>query len=67
MIVEAIESNGFDKHVTFQFSGRQITSRLPSHAEPVVGETRQVALDLSHISLFDEQSEIRISRYHRRS
>jgi len=26
-----------------------------------------VALDLSHISLFDEQSEIRISRHHRRS
>ena len=67
MMVETIESNGFDKHVTFQFSGRQITGRLPSHAEPVVGETRQVALDLSHISLFDEQSEIRISRHHRGS
>jgi len=26
-----------------------------------------VALDLSHISLFDEQSEIRISRHYRRS
>ena len=64
MIVEAIESNGFDKHVTFQFGGRQITGRLPSHAESVVGEIREVALDLSHISLFDEQSEIRISRHH---
>ena len=67
MIVEAIESNGFDKHVTFQFSGRQITGRLPSHAEPVVGKSMQVALDLSRISLFDEQSEIRISRPHRKS
>ena len=65
MIVEAIESNGFDKHVTFQFSGRQVTGRLPSHTEPVVGEVMQVALDLSHISLFDEQSEIRISHHHR--
>jgi len=27
----------------------------------------QVALDLSHISLFDEQSEIRISRPHLKS
>jgi len=58
MLVEAIESNGFHKHVTFQFNGRQITGRLPSHAEPVVGEIMQVALDLSHISLFDEQSEL---------
>ena len=66
MIVEAVESNGFDQHVTFQFGGRQITGRLPSHAESVVGETREVALDLSHISLFDEQSETRISRHHQR-
>ncbi len=67
MLVEAIESNGFDKHVAFRYSECQITGRLPSHAEPVVGEIRKVALDLSYISLFDEESEIRISRHHHRS
>ena len=55
-----IESNGFDKHVAFRYSECEITGRLPSHAEPVVGETVPVAMDLSKISLFDEQSEKRI-------
>jgi len=60
LLVEAIESNGFDKHVTFRYGTVEVTGRLASHAEPVVGETMRIAMDLSYISLFDEQSEDRI-------
>ena len=62
MRVEAIESNGFDKHVTFRYNERGITGRLPAHSafEPVVGEMMRVSMDLFHISIFDEKSGLRI-------
>lgn len=60
LLVEAIESNGFDKHVTFRYGRSEVTGRLPAHSAPVVGEKMRVAMDLSYISLFDEQTENRI-------
>ena len=62
MRVEAVESNGFDKHVTFRYNERGITGRLPAHSafEPVVGEMMRVSMDLFHISIFDEKSGLRI-------
>jgi len=60
LLVEAIESNGFDKHVAFRYGQSEVTGRLPAHSEPVVGEKMRVTMDLTYIALFDEQSEERI-------
>lgn len=60
LLVEAIESNGYDKHVAFRYGKSEVTGRLPAHSEPVVGEMMRVTMDLTYIALFDEQSEERI-------
>jgi len=60
LLVEAIESNGFDKHVTFRYGESEVTGRLPSHSNPTVGQNMRMTLDLSYASLFDEQTGNRI-------
>ncbi|PLX38745.1 MAG: hypothetical protein C0606_07755 [Hyphomicrobiales bacterium] len=55
-----VETNGFDQHVTFNFCGKDIEARLSPRTIAVPGETLDVQMDLSGISLFDAASELRL-------
>lgn len=60
LIPEAIETNGFDKHVIFDFGNGEVMGRFPATASPVPGQAEAVGFDLTNISIFDKQSELRL-------
>ena len=55
-----IELTGYEKEVSFEFFGREITARLPRHSDTELGKTISLSLDLSEISIFDKDSKLRI-------
>jgi len=55
-----IELTGYEKEVTFEFYGNEVTGRLPRHIETELGKPISLNLDLSEISIFDRESTMRI-------
>jgi multiple sugar transport system ATP-binding protein len=55
-----IELTGYEKEVSFEFYGNEITGRLPRHIETELGKPISLSLDLSEISIFDRASTLRI-------
>jgi len=55
-----IELTGYEKEVSFQFFGNEITGRLPRHIDTELGKPISLSLDLSEISIFDKESTQRI-------
>ena len=60
LVAETIETNGFDKHVIFDFGNAEVMGRFPSTASPVVGKPMAVGFDLTSISMFDKATEQRL-------
>ena len=55
-----IELTGYEKEVSFEFYGNEITGRLPRHIDTELGNPISLSLDLSEISIFDKESNQRI-------
>ncbi len=55
-----IELTGYEKEVSFEFYGNEITGRLPRHIDTELGKPISLNLDLSEISIFDKSSTMRI-------
>jgi len=55
-----IELTGYEKEVSFEFYGNEITGRLPRHIDTELGKPISLSLDLSEISIFDRASTMRI-------
>ncbi len=55
-----IELTGYEKEVSFEFYGNEITGRLPRHIDTELGKPISLSLDLSEISIFDKESNQRI-------
>ena len=55
-----METNGFDQHIMFEFCGAELVGRFSSKESIDVGRPHRVHLDLSEISLFDAESEVRV-------
>ena len=55
-----IELTGYEKEVSFEFYGNEITGRLPRHMDTELGSPISLSLDLSEISIFDCESTLRI-------
>ena len=55
-----IELTGYEKEVSFEFYGNEITGRLPRHIDTELGKPISLNLDLSEISIFDQSSTLRI-------
>ena len=55
-----IELTGYEKEVSFEFYGNEITGRLPRHIETELGKPISLSLDLSEISIFDRANTLRI-------
>ena len=55
-----IELTGYEKEVSFEFYGKEITGRLPRHMETELGNPISLSIDLSEISIFDCESTLRI-------
>ena len=55
-----IELTGYEKEVSFEFYGKEITGRLPRHIDTELGNPISLSLDLSEISIFDKESTQRI-------
>ena len=55
-----IELTGYEKEVSFEFYGNEITGRIPRHINTEVGKPISLSLDLSEISIFDRLSTMRI-------
>ena len=55
-----IETTGFDKNVTFDFSGSEIIGRFTPNSGVELNKNHDVYLNLSQISLFDSKSELRL-------
>ena len=55
-----IELTGYEKEVSFEFYGNEITGRLPRHIDTEIGKSISLSLDLSEISIFDRSSTMRI-------
>jgi multiple sugar transport system ATP-binding protein len=60
LVAEAVETNGFDKHVAFTYGNSELIGRFAARTEPVIGQPMGIGLDLSNISLFDRRSERRL-------
>ena len=54
------ELTGYEKEVSFEFYGNEITGRLPRHMETELGNPISLSIDLSEISIFDCESTLRI-------
>ena len=50
-----IELTGYEKEVSFEFYGNEITGRLPRHIDTELGKPISLSLDLSEISIFDKR------------
>ncbi|MDG1487097.1 MAG: sugar ABC transporter, partial [SAR324 cluster bacterium] len=55
-----IELTGYEKEVSFEFYGNEITGRLPRHIDTKLGKPNSLSIDLSEISIFDRESTLRI-------
>ena len=55
-----IELTGYEKEVSFEFYGNEITGRIPRHINTEVGKPISLSIDLSEISIFDRLSTMRI-------
>ena len=55
-----IELTGYEKEVSFEFYGNEITSRIPRHINTEIGKPISLSIDLSEISIFDRLSTMRI-------
>jgi multiple sugar transport system ATP-binding protein len=55
-----IELTGYEKEVSFEFYGKEITGRLPRHIDAELGKSISLSIDLSEISIFDRASTLRI-------
>jgi len=55
-----IELTGYEKEVSFEFYGNEITGRLPRHIDTELGKPISLSLDLPEISIFDKESTQRI-------
>ena len=55
-----IELTGYEKEVSFEFYGNEITGRFPRHIDTEIGKSISLRLDLSEISIFDRSSTMRI-------
>ncbi len=60
LVAEAVETNGFDKHVAFTYGSAELIGRFTAKTEPVPKQPMRIGLDLSNISLFDRRSERRL-------
>jgi multiple sugar transport system ATP-binding protein len=60
LTAESIETNGYDKHVVFEFDDSVIMGRFPATANPQIDMPIPVGFDLSNISIFDKKSEKRL-------
>ena len=55
-----IETTGFDKNVTFDFSGIEIIGRFTPNSGVELNKNYSVYLNLSQLSLFDDKTELRL-------
>ena len=55
-----IELTGYEKEVTFEIYGNEITGRLPRNVDAELSKPISLCLDLSEISIFDKASTQRI-------
>ncbi|MBC8257435.1 MAG: sn-glycerol-3-phosphate ABC transporter ATP-binding protein UgpC [SAR324 cluster bacterium] len=55
-----IELTGYEKEVSFEFFGNEVTGRLPRHIEAELAKPISLNLDLSEISIFDSASTLRL-------
>ena len=55
-----VELTGYEKEVSFEFCGNEITGRLPRHIDTELGKPISLSLDLSEISVSDRTSTMRI-------
>ena len=60
LIPSIIETTGFDKNVTFNFSNSEIIGRFSPNSGVELNKKHDVYFNLSQISLFDDKTEIRI-------
>mgnify|MGYP003994268417 CR=1 FL=1 len=57
---QSIDDTKYEKEVSFEFYGNEITGRLPRHIDTELGKPISLSLDLSEISIFDKESNQRI-------
>ena len=55
-----IETTGFDKNVTFDFADTEIIGRFTPNSGVELNKKIDVYFDLSQISIFDKQTELRL-------
>ena len=55
-----IETTGFDKNVTFDFADTEIIGRFTPNSGVELNKEIDVYFDLSQISIFDKQTELRL-------
>ena len=55
-----IETTGFDKNVTFDFAGSEIIGRFAPNSGVELTKPHDVYFDLSQISIFDSNTELRL-------
>ena len=55
-----IETTGFDKNVTFDFADGEIIGRFTPNSGVELNKKQDVYLDLSQVSIFDSNTEVRI-------
>ena len=55
-----IETTGFDKNVTFDFANTEIIGRFTPNSGVELNKEIDVYFDLSQISIFDKQTELRL-------
>ncbi len=60
LVPSLMETNGFDQHIVFELCGAELVGRFSSRESVEVGRPQRVNLDLSQVSLFDAESEVRV-------
>ena len=55
-----IETTGYDKNVTFDFAGGEIIGRFTPNSGVELSRPHEVYFDLSQISIFDNDTELRL-------
>lgn len=60
LTVDSFETNGYDQFATFDYNGGQIVARFTPDQKLTDGKSVQCYCDLSHVSLFSQQTKKRI-------